>query len=441
MKRNSIAKRAGALVLCAALAAGSLAVAAGAAQASSVTAQLSPNISIVVDGTARTFYNAAGAEVHPITYNGTTYLPIRSIGELMGKNVNWDQNTLTVTLSGQRTGTVSGTPDSAAVTQQVTAQLHPEYTIVVDGSARTFTDANGAAVYPLLYNGSIYLPIRAIGQLMGKTVNWNGASSTVTLTGGNDVTDADSFNQGGTNTGNTTTGSITADRAKEIALSHAGLTASQVTFARAELDRDDGRLTYDVEFYTSDYKEYDYEIDASTGAVLSYDYDAEYYSRPTNPGTGTTGSITADRAKEIALSHAGLTASQVTFARAELDRDDGRLTYDVEFYTSDYKEYDYEIDASTGAVLSYDYDAEYYSRPANTGTSTGSYIGEARAREIALAQVPGATSSNVRRVQLDWDDGRAEYEVEIVYNYMEYDFEINAATGAIISRDVESVWD
>ena len=365
MKNNSIAKRVGALVLCAALAAGSLAVAAGAAQASSVTAQLSPNISIVVDGTARTFYNAAGAEVHPITYNGTTYLPIRSIGELMGKNVNWDQNTLTVTLSGQRTGTVSGTPDSAAVTQQVTAQLHPEYTIVVDGSARTFTDANGAAVYPLLYNGSIYLPIRAIGQLMGKTVNWNGASSTVTLASGSQVTDADSFNQtGNTNTGNTNTGTTT-----------------------------------------------------------------------------TTGSITADRAKEIALSHAGLTAGQVTFARANLDWENGRQVYEVEFYTSDYKEYDYEIDASTGAVLSYDYDAEYYSRPTNPGTSTGTAISEARAREIAVSQVSGATDANVRRVELDRDDGRMQYEVKIVYNNMEYDFDIDASTGTILSRDVESVWD
>ena len=437
MKRNSIAKRAGALVLCAALTAGSMAVAAGAAQSSSVTAQLSPNISIVVDGTERTFYNVSGQEVHPITYNGTTYLPIRSIGELMGKNVNWDQSTLTVSLTSPRTAdAASGTPDGSASARQIAAELHPEYTITVDGTARTFSDANGKAVYPLLYNGSIYLPIRAIGQLMGRTVSWNGTSSTVTLTGGSDVTDADSFNQSGT--GSATT-SITAERAKEIALNHAGLTASQVTFARADLDRDDGRLVYDVEFYTSDYKEYDYEIDASTGAVLSYDYDAEYY----NGGTGSaTASITAERAKEIALNHAGLTASQVTFARADLDRDDGRLVYDVEFYTSDYKEYDYEIDASTGAVLSYDYDAEHYSRPSNGGsTSTGAAISEARAREIALAQVSGAADSNIRKVELDRDDGRLQYEVKIVYNNMEYDFDIDASTGSILSRDVESVWD
>ena len=52
----------------------------------------------------------------------------------------------------------------------------------MDGTARTFSDANGKAVYPLLYNGSIYLH-PAIGQLMGRTVSWNGTSSTVTLTG------------------------------------------------------------------------------------------------------------------------------------------------------------------------------------------------------------------------------------------------------------------
>ena len=113
----------------------------------------------------------------------------------------------------------------------------------------------------------------------------------------------------------------------------------------------------------------------------------------------------------------------------------------MEFYTADYKEYDYEIDANTGAVLSYDYDAEYYSRPANPGASTGTAITEARAREIALAQVPGASDSNIRKVELDRDDGRLEYEVEIIYNYMEYDFEIDASTGTIISRDAESVWD
>ena len=93
-------------------------------------------------------------------------------------------------------------------------------------------------------------------------------------------------------------------------------------------------------------------------------------------------------------------------------------------------------------MISYDYDAEYYSRPSTGGsTSTGTAISEARAREIALAQVSGAADSNIRKVELDRDDGRLQYEVKIVYNNMEYDFDIDASTGSILSRDVESVWD
>lgn len=364
MNWNKITKRAGALALCATLAVGSFALPAGAA---GVTAQLSPNISIVVDGAARTFYNATGSEVYPIVYNGTTYLPIRAIGELMGKNVNWDQSSLTVSISGTRTaGAVSGTPDTAAVTQNVTGDIRSDVTIMVDGIRQNFTDVNGNAVYPMIYNGSVYLPIRAIGNLMGKNVSWDSASNTVTLGGGLLVTDADSFNN--------------------------GTTPTQPT-------------------------------------------------QPTQPNQNTTnGFITSEQAQSKALAHAGLSENQVSFVRSHLDWDDGRQVYDVEFYTSDYKEYDYEIDARTGEILSFDYDAEYYNytQPSN---NTGTYIGEAKARSIALSYVSGATDANVRYARLDWDDGRAEYEVKIYYGTMEYEFEIDAYSGAIISRDVESIYD
>lgn len=109
MKKHMLAKRMGAIALCAVLSTGLLSATA-AAQGKDVTAYLSPDLSIVVDGSYRTFYNAVGQEVHPILYGGTTYLPIRAIGELMGKNVNWSQSTLTVSLAGDRpNGSVTGT--------------------------------------------------------------------------------------------------------------------------------------------------------------------------------------------------------------------------------------------------------------------------------------------------------------------------------------------
>ena len=68
------------------------------------------------------------------------------------------------------------------------------------------------------------------------------------------------------------TGNISLDKAKEIALSHAGLASNQVTFQRIELDFDDGIQKYEIEFYYN-YREYSYEIDANTGNILSYEQD------------------------------------------------------------------------------------------------------------------------------------------------------------------------
>ena len=151
--------------------------------------------------------------------------------------------------------------------------------------------------------------------------------------------------------------------------------------------------------------------------------------------TAENGTITADKAKEIALNHAGLTADQVTFVRSNLDQDDGRTCYDVEFYTADYTEYDYEIDANTGDVLSYDYDAEGYQGQSQSGSTTA--ITADRAKEIALAEVPGATASDICEFETDRDDGRLEYEGTIYYNGTEYDFTIDGYSGAIRGWDVE----
>ena len=139
---------------------------------STATARLRPDYTIVIDGSERTFYNVNGQQVHPISYHDTTYLPVRAIGELMGKVVSWDEAKLTVTLSGVRTGEATkGTP-TAATAGNISVEVRDDFTVIVDGTVRSFADANGKTVYPLLYQGSTYLPIRAIGELMGKTVGW-----------------------------------------------------------------------------------------------------------------------------------------------------------------------------------------------------------------------------------------------------------------------------
>lgn len=147
---------------------------------------------------------------------------------------------------------------------------------------------------------------------------------------------------------------ITVDKAKEIALKHVGLKASEVTFLKAELDEDDGVLVYDVEFYKGN-TEYDFEINAKTGKIVEFDKDIDGFVVPGNENNNNNAQITVDKAKEIALKYVGLNASQVVFTKAKLDKDDGRLIYDIEFYAGN-TEYDFEIDAKSGRILDFDYE-------------------------------------------------------------------------------------
>lgn len=56
------------------------------------------NIKICVDGVEMTPRDTAGKEVEPFIYNGTTYLPVRAVGEAVGKEVTYDSATNTVYL-------------------------------------------------------------------------------------------------------------------------------------------------------------------------------------------------------------------------------------------------------------------------------------------------------------------------------------------------------
>lgn len=148
------------------------------------------------------------------------------------------------------------------------------------------------------------------------------------------------------------------DEAKAAALRYAGLSDSDVTFKKTELDHSHGTQVYDIEFYTSDTK-YDYEIDASNGTVL--EKNIEQFQIQANPTTdsaiNSSGNdyIGVDRAKEIALNHAQLNESDVQFAKAKLENDDGGAEYEIEFY-SGRTEYDYTIDAVSGNIIEYDVD-------------------------------------------------------------------------------------
>lgn len=148
---------------------------------------------------------------------------------------------------------------------------------------------------------------------------------------------------------------ITETRAKSIALKDAGVSENDVVASRVKLDYDDGKKVYEVEFYTKDYKEYDYEIDPASGSVLSVDYDAEEYQRKAGQSSSEK-TVSLETAKASVLKKAGVKADDAFFTKSETDRDDGRLTYEFEFIVSG-NEYEAEVNANTGEILEWSVEA------------------------------------------------------------------------------------
>ena len=148
-------------------------------------------------------------------------------------------------------------------------------------------------------------------------------------------------------------GYIGKDKAKEIALNHAGVTADKVSFMKCEFDRDDGIAVYDVEFYF-DRCEYDYEINAKNGKILKVEKDTFDAEIPT-PGQEY---ISKTKAKEIALNHAGVKEADAKRMKVVFDFDDGVAEYEVEFHADKY-DYDYEIDAVSGKILKVEKDRDF----------------------------------------------------------------------------------
>lgn len=169
---------------------------------------------------------------------------------------------------------------------------------------------------------------------------------------------------------------IGVEAAKSAAFAHAGLDASQVTMGEVDFDYEDGRMVYELEFYANG-AEYEYDIDASTGAVVKFSQEGGRTqagssigsggasgSAPSGSGGGTaqTGAggssspdIGSEAALAAALSHAGVSQDQVYDLEVKREYDDGRLEYEIEFKTGGW-EYEYTISAADGTILDYERD-------------------------------------------------------------------------------------
>ena len=265
---------------------------------------------------------------------------------------------------------------------------------------------------------------------------------------------------GGTSSSGTT-GGISADKARSIALTDAGISESDALGLRVKQDWDDGVALYEVEFRSGG-AEYEYDIRLSDGAILKSERDADNNYTYFAASSGSGALIGEAAAKTAALQHAGVSENQTSYLSCQLEYDDGRLEcYEVEFRSGS-TEYEYEIGPYDGAIWKAERETHGSAAAAgasaaisgntaggsssagtasgNTSSSVSSFISAEAAKAAALSHA-GVSTAQVREMEckLDEDDGIDVYEIEFKSAQMEYEYEIDAYTGAILKAEQD--WD
>lgn len=302
---------------------------------------------------------------------------------------------------------------------------------IVEGSnnTKTFEDLVGLSINELNLLYTAQAPLE--GQTSGNEQNTGAANAAPITTSGSASQSA----------------YIGLEAAKEAALKHAGVSASDATFVEAEYDYDDGRMVYEVEFHVKG-TEYDYEIDAQTGAVVKYKNEQNGTNTGSSGSANTSSFIGESAAKTAALNHAGVSESSTKYCNAWLEYDDGRAEcYEVEFMAGNTR-YEYKIALTSATVL--ESERESYGGSGSSGQSTGQSgsqtsagsgtssadIGAEKAKSIALNHAGvSASQTSEMKVEQDWDDGVLEYEVEFKADGVEYEYTIHGGTGQILKYE------
>ena len=272
---------------------------------------------------------------------------------------------------------------------------------------------------------------------------------------------------------------ITAQKAKDIMLGKVpGSSILEFSY-----DGDDRTPKYDGTLIKDNY-EYEIDVDAKTGDIIKFEKEQIFQSNNTS---NTIDLITSQEAKDIMLNK----VPGATIIEFSYDGDDATPKYDGKLI-KDNCEYEIDVNAKTGAIIKFEQENKNNNTSTNNNQTTtkpststnnnqtttkpststnnnqtttrpststnnnqaqvqqkpvqqapaqssgSSYIGEAKAKSIMLGRVPGGTFT---KFYLDYDDGRAEYEAELVSGHMKYDITVDAVTGAIRDFDSESRYD
>lgn len=267
--------------------------------------------------------------------------------------------------------------------------------------------------------------------------------------------------------------SIGSESAQNFAFADAGVDPASAQAVKVKFERFQGEFVYEVEFIAEN-TEYEYKINAADGSVVKKELKTLEGPESTSLLPST---VSLESAREIALADAGVSREQAAFTEVGEDTEGSIPVYEFKFYAGNV-EYEYEINGQTGAIYSKKTTTYVAQNPGGTGSTPPQqtnpptqrptqspatqqpqptlepaadqptaqpqqggrlYIGADAAKSAALSDA-GVSADQVwfTEVRMDYEDGTAVYEIEFHTSTHEYEYEINAKTGAVYSREMEA---
>lgn len=219
---------------------------------------------------------------------------------------------------------------------------------------------------------------------------------------------------------------IGIEAAKQIALADAKVALKDVTFIKAELDNEDGRAVYEIEFYSGNV-EYDYDIDALSGEIISNDFDIEDYSIPAQ---------SAAAPRQTAAAPAPIQSQTAAPTQAPIQPQTEASTQPQTVAPTEAPtQLQTAAPTQPQTVAPTPAPTEAPTQPP-TQSAAPSTISADRAKQIALSHA-GVGGASFIKAELDTEDGIRVYEIEFKVGNVEYEYDINAISGEIISSKSE----
>lgn len=191
------------------------------------------------------------------------------------------------------------------------------------------------------------------------------------------------------------------------------------SITEVETDIDDGEAVVEISLIKKN-KKYSLKYRQSDNKLIEYEWELPNTSYSIQSKKNVSLSGIKKKARKL------VKGSKIISARLSVD--DGLSEYKVSLKKGK-RQYKLVYNAKNGKLLEYE-----WKQLASSSQSV--YIGESKARNIALKKAPGAS---ITKFEFDRDDETAVYEVELRKGIYEYEIKINAVTGAVIEfeKDIE----